>query len=98
MYSEEPIIQLYSNAIAWGLAENGRPCAAESDRTLPMKHAAALGGVSNFPRACIRASPRPAADGGGDQPRRLSRLCFGRSKAPDPTLRQLIRDGVSARI
>jgi type 1 glutamine amidotransferase len=28
MYSEELIIQLYSNAISWGLAENGRSCAA----------------------------------------------------------------------
>lgn len=27
MYSEELIIQLYSNAIAWGLAENGKSCA-----------------------------------------------------------------------
>jgi hypothetical protein len=28
MYSEELIIQLYSNAMAWGLAQNGRSCAA----------------------------------------------------------------------
>jgi len=28
MYSEESVIQLYSNAMAWALAENGKSCAA----------------------------------------------------------------------
>jgi len=28
IYSEELVIQLYSNAMAWALAEHGRRCAA----------------------------------------------------------------------
>jgi hypothetical protein len=28
MYAEPAIIQLYGNAMAWGLAENGQNCAA----------------------------------------------------------------------